>query len=95
MIHVVGYDLVAPNNSSEDYERVINAIKANFNSWCHIEQSVWIVDTPSDAAAVRDLLKQYLYAGDRLLVARLQGNWASWNCGDNRNNWLKSRLATQ
>jgi hypothetical protein len=94
MIHVVGYDLIAPNNRPEDYSRVIAAIKAAFNSWCHIEESVWIVDAPLDAASVRDHLKPYLHQGDRLFVARLQGNWATLNCGDMRNNWLKSRLVS-
>jgi hypothetical protein len=91
MIHVLAYDLKEPNDKPADYERVIAAIKANFGSWCHIEQSVWLIDTTMDAGEVRDHMKTVLNSKDVLFVARLQGNWASVNFGDNRNKWLKER----
>lgn len=91
MIYVVAYDLKTPNDTSENYEIIIGAIKSLFDSWCHIEQSVWLVDTRSDAVAVRQALKDYLHSGDTLFVAPLGKAWASWNFGDERNNWLKSR----
>jgi hypothetical protein len=83
--------LKTPNDQSEDYERVIATIKADFDSWCHIEKSVWLIDTTMDAGAVRDHLKPVLNSKDVLIVARLQGNWATVNCGDKRNEWLKNR----
>lgn len=91
MIHVVAYDLKEPNDTSEDYQRVISAIKTKFSSWCHIEKSVWLIDTPDGAGAVRDTLKTYMHDKDVLFVGRLSGNWASWNFGDERNEWLKAR----
>jgi hypothetical protein len=91
MVHIVAYDLQTPNDTSENYEIIINAIKGLFASWCHIEQSVWLIDASSGAASVRDTLKDYLHSGDRLFVAPLQGSWASWNFGDERNDWLKNR----
>ena len=90
MIHVLAYDLESPNDASEDYERLIAHIKATF-SWCHLEKSVWLIDTDLNAAEARDNVKQKLHEGDLLFVGRLQGNWASWNLGDDRNKWLKSR----
>lgn len=45
MIHLLTYDLKQPNDTSEDYERVIAGIKADFSSWCHIELSVWLIST--------------------------------------------------
>jgi hypothetical protein len=63
MIHVVAYDLVTPNDTAENYEIIIRAIKSLFNSWCHIEQSVWLIDTPHNAASVRQTLKDYLHSG--------------------------------
>jgi hypothetical protein len=91
MIHVLAYDLKAPNDQPDDYERVIAAIKADFASWCHIEQSVWLIDTTMGASEARDHMKTVLNSKDVLFVARLQGNWASVNFGDNRNKWLKER----
>lgn len=91
MIHVVAYDLRSPNDTADDYKSVIDAIKADFSSWCHIEKSVWLIDTNMDAGEVRDHLKAVLHDKDVLFVARLNGNWASWVFGDERNSWLKNR----
>jgi len=91
MIHLVAYDLTTPNDTPENYAQIIKAIKSEFNSWCRIEQSLWIVDASVDAAAVREALKQFLHPNDVLFVGQLQRNWASWNFGDERNNWLKGR----
>jgi hypothetical protein len=91
MIHMVAYDLKTPNDTAENYEQIIGAIKSEFRSWCHIEQSVWLVDSEDSASAVRDSLKAYLHSGDVLFVAPLRGGWASWNFGDKRNEWLKGR----
>lgn len=91
MVHLVAYDLKTPNDTEENYEKIFDGIKQNFPTWCHVEQSVWLVDSPSDAGTVRDILKSYLHTGDLLFVARLAGNWASSHLGDQRNRWLKGR----
>ena len=91
MVHVVTYDLKQPNDTSENYELIIGRIKTEYPTWCHIEESVWVVDTESDAGAVRDALKQYLHDKDVLFVARLTGNWASWNLSKEIVDWLKNR----
>ena len=91
MILLVAYDLTTPNDTPENYELIIGAIKSKFKSWCRIEQSVWLVDTGLEAAAVRDTLKLSMHKGDVLFVGRMSGGWASWNFGDRRNEWLKGR----
>ncbi|HXM20505.1 MAG TPA: hypothetical protein VN948_04465 [Terriglobales bacterium] len=91
MIHMVAYDLTTPNDTAENYQLIIGAIKSEFNSWCHIEQSVWLVDAEVDAVTVRDNLKVYLHQGDVLFVVPIQKSWASWNFGKERNDWLKGR----
>jgi hypothetical protein len=91
VIHLVAYDLTTPNDTEANYTLIIDAIKSQFNSWCHIEQSVWLIDTQSDAGSVRDLLWNYMHTGDVLFVSRLSGNWGSMNFGDKRNNWLNAR----
>jgi hypothetical protein len=88
MVFVVAYDLISPNDTPQDYERVIDGIKAKFN-WCHLEKSVWLVECALNAAEIREAIKPTLYGEDKLFVARLHGNWASWALGDRRNNWLK------
>jgi prenyltransferase beta subunit len=67
-------------------------IKADFDSWCHIEQSVWLVDTSLGASEVRDHMKSALKSKDVLFVASLQGNWGSFNFGEKRNEWLQNRV---
>jgi hypothetical protein len=90
LIFLIAYDLRSPNDKPEDYERVIGDIKAKFN-WCHLQKSVWLVESPLNAAEIRDSVRVALYDGDVLFVARLQGNWASWALGDARNKWLQQR----
>jgi hypothetical protein len=92
MVLLVAYDLRTPNDTPENYELIIGAIKSEFGGWAHIEQSVWLVDSEDNASAVRDFLKGYLHPGDALFVAALQKNWASWNFGNKRNEWLKERV---
>jgi hypothetical protein len=89
MIYLIAYDLTTPNDTPDNYDSIINAIKSQFSGWCHIEKSVWLVDSELSASALRDELKGYLHADDILFVARLQGSWSSWNFGQKRNDWLK------
>jgi hypothetical protein len=90
MVFVVAYDLHTPNDTPQDYERVIAQIKYDF-SWCHLEKSVWLVDSALNASEIREKIRTALSQSDRLFVARLQGNWASWALGQERNNWLSGR----
>jgi hypothetical protein len=90
MVFVIAYDLRSPNDTPEDYERVIAQIKAKF-TWCHLEKSVWLVEAAYNASEIREIVKVSLHNADRLFVARLLGNWASWALGDERNNWLYKR----
>ena len=89
MVHIVAYDLKAPNDTKEDYERVIGGLKEKYSYWCHLEKSVWLISTTLNAGEVRDSLRQFLYDTDVLFVSRLQGNWASFNIGAKRAEWLK------
>ena len=91
MVHVIAYDLHERNDTAEDYERVIDAIREKFRSRCHVEKSVWLVDTSLNAGEVRDFMKTCVSEKDSVFVARLSGNWASSYLGDERANWLKAR----
>lgn len=91
MVFLVTYDLKAPNDTPENYELIIGAIKSQFPNWCHIEKSVWLVESIESAATIRSSLKAYLHPGDLMFVAPLMRGWASWNFGAERNDWLKGR----
>jgi hypothetical protein len=90
VIFVVTYDLKTPNDTESDYQRVFAAIKS-CGPWCHIEKSVWLVRSDLDASEIRDYLKKSLYSTDVLFIGRLTGNWASFNLGQDRSNWLKQQ----
>jgi hypothetical protein len=91
LVHILTYDLESPHDTPDDYTRVINAIKSLYGTWCHLEKSVWIINTDQDAAQVRDSIKKVLYPSDILFVGRLSGNWASFNLTAERSNWLKQQ----
>ena len=91
MVHIISYDLKAPNDTAADYDRVIEGLKLVYPTWCHLEKSVWLVETDQGAADVRDAVKSLLNPLDILFVARLSGNWSSFNLGTTRAEWLKGR----
>lgn len=91
VVYVVAYDLKSPHDTGDDYDRVIDAVKAAGTTWCHLEKSVWLIASDETASDIRDALKRYLNEEDLLFVARLFGNWASFNMGSRRTDWLKHR----
>ena len=91
LVQLITYDLIAPNDKESDYERVISGLKTAYPVWCHLEKSVWLVSTEQDSSSVRDNMKKLFYDTDVLFVAKLQGNWASFNIGTKRADWIKER----
>ena len=77
MVHVITYDLVEGNDTPENYSRIIDGIKDLFPTWCHVEKSVWVVKSELGPGEIREALKSFLRAGDRLFVATLNGRWSS------------------
>ncbi len=83
---VISYDLVA----DKDYSKLYEAIR-NYGTFAHILESVWIVKSSSSSSEIRDNLKSYVDADDKLFVARLTGEaaWRNVLCTDK---WLKDNL---
>lgn len=70
----INYDLRAPGR---DYGALYNLLR----SFTHIHDqgSLWFVETSRLPTDIRDMLRQYVDANDKLFVATIQRNWASVN----------------
>jgi hypothetical protein len=91
VVHIVTYDLKSPNDTTEDYARVIAGLKSIYGTWCHLEKSVWLISTDQEASQVRDAIRTFLHTADVLFVGRLTGNWGSFNLEKRRVDWIKGR----
>jgi hypothetical protein len=90
MVYVVAYDLVEPHDTSDNCAAVGKTLKG-FGTWARIEQSVWLIESTLSAADVRDEVFESMHKGDRLLVARLGGSWATRSIAADVTDWLKAR----
>jgi hypothetical protein len=85
---MVTYDLKQPTDEYADLEAAIKAV----GKWWHYLQSTWIVVSSSTTSEVRDALSPHIKSGDRLLVVKLAGGWASWGLSDAATQWLRDNL---
>jgi hypothetical protein len=88
--YIVSYDLVGKAETSQDYERLIDAIKL-YGTYAKVLKSVWILKSNTTAAQVRDDLRQYTDGDDRLLVAALTGETA-WTKILASSEWMTGNL---
>ena len=72
-LFLVSYDLDKPG---QNYDALVAALKNQGAK--HVLYSAWALRTTSTSVQVRDWIKQYIDANDRILVTDLT-NWASWN----------------
>jgi hypothetical protein len=87
--YLIGYDLNRPH---QDYQGLIDAIKGLSGTWWSYLDSTWIVAHPGPATAIRNALRPYIDANDRLLVVSLgrEAAWAGFN--ENAGSWLLNNL---
>lgn len=80
-IYLVTYDLKQPGRN---YAPVFDYLKRFTH--CKGMESVWLLDTTTGSAQIRDALKALVDSNDKVFVTRLQQDWGSYNysCGD----WL-------
>lgn len=80
-IILVTYDLLNPG---QDYAPVHEYLKKFTH--CKKLESVWLLDTTTSCATIRDNLKKLVDKNDVVFVVRLMRDWAAVNykCGD----WL-------
>ncbi len=83
---IVTYDLL---KAGQNYDAIITKIKS-YGTWCHIQESVWAIQTNQSAAVIRDNLRTTIDGNDKLYVARLEGEaaWAGYSA--EISNWFKS-----
>lgn len=89
--YIVTYDLVGTDESSSDYKRLIEKIKA-YPNWAKLQYSAWILRSEKSAKTIRDELLAHMDSNDRLFVAKLTGE-AAWHNSICKNDWLMSNLS--
>jgi hypothetical protein len=74
----------------QDYDDLIEAIKA-YGTWWHHLDSTWIIVTEQTSKQVRDNLVQHIDDNDELLVVKSAG--AAW-CGFDQSGraWLRKNI---
>ena len=86
---MVGCDL---NKSGQNYDKLIDALKSNYDNWWHHLDSTWLIKTSKTCVEVRDDLKTLIDGNDELLVAELTGTAAWTGFSDKGSTWLKNNL---
>ncbi len=86
MVYIVSYDLKKPDRN---YEDLTNGLKS-FGTWWHQTGSVWVIVTSKTTADVRDYLRQFMDANDKLFVVQLQKNGAAVGFSTDEYNWIKN-----
>ncbi len=82
----VAYDL---NSPSQDYARLIEAIKS-YGTWWHHLDSAWFIKSPHSASEIRDHLGRLIDSNDELLVFEVGTHWAGKGFEQKGYDWLKS-----
>ena len=88
--YLITYDLSKPGQA---YTDLIKEIKSVANGYWHHLQSVWIIRSNLSAAQIRDRLRLHLDANDELLVAGLNGTWATKGLSTEANQWLQTYVS--
>ena len=86
--YIVTYDLM---KSGQNYECLTKKLKA-YGTYCHLQQSVWLLRTDQSASQVRDNLATCLDSNDKLFVAKLSGEAAWIGYPETYSNWIKEKV---
>jgi CRISPR/Cas system-associated endoribonuclease Cas2 len=87
-VYAITYDL---HNPGQKYSEVSDKIKS-LGSWMKHFDSFWLLSTNSHTAVeIRDELKKIVDENDKILVAKLSGNWATWNVTEPGKDWIRKQ----
>lgn len=82
---IVAYDL---NEPGQLHDKLADELRKFTH--CHAQGSVWFIEAKGPTAALRDALRVFIDANDKLFVDEVSGQWAGQNmpvCGK----WLNDR----
>jgi hypothetical protein len=82
-LYLISYDLTNQATFGQ-YETLIAAITQLGGR--RVLFSEWVVKRNETSTMIREHLKPFIHAQDRLLVSEITVNWASWNLMMNINN---------
>lgn len=85
--YIICYDLCTPGR---DYDRLYSALK-KYAHWGKLTDSTWAIVTSETYVQVRDNLKQFVDANDRLIVIRA-GKKAAWTKVRASDEWVKNNI---
>lgn len=86
---LIGYDL---NKSGQNYEDLIEQLKA-YPNWWHYLDSTWLIRTDDSHTVVRNALKEHIDSNDELLVIDVTGDAAAWTgFAGEAGQWIKDNL---
>jgi hypothetical protein len=88
----ISYDLIGTDEKSADYEKLINKIKS-LGAAKKVEYSLWVSDTSMSPKEVRNALKPYIDADDKLIVMPRAHGSAWTGLPDDASQWLKDHPA--
>jgi hypothetical protein len=75
-LYLISYDL-RNHATFGQYETLINAITQLGGQ--RVLLSEWAVRRNENSVVLRDHLRPFIHAQDRLLVSEITANWAGWN----------------
>jgi hypothetical protein len=83
---LVTYDLRQPGRN---YNGLYQALRTYAGPGSNTLESVWLINTNENTGQVRDKLKQYIDANDRLAVFAVSTQtWATYNVNATATTWL-------
>jgi CRISPR/Cas system-associated endoribonuclease Cas2 len=87
-VHVIAYDLQTPGQNYDDLKKKIKS----YGTWCHIQESVWMIESSKTCVEIRDDLETVLDNNDKIFVGKMAGEAAWRGLGDAISKWLKDNL---
>lgn len=87
---LISYDLGLPE-TRQDYINLISHIKS-YARWAKPLYSVWFIKSEKTAGQIRDELKGFLDANDKLLVVEITKHWGTFGVSKDVTDWMKNNL---
>lgn len=83
-IYAVTYELHAPDNNYYEFYQELKA----FGGYSKRFDSFWLIDTSHSTSDIRNNLTKLIKRSDKLLVIKVQKDWAGYNINKDMVGWL-------